>query len=79
MKWFDFPGAPNPRRVSIYLAEKGITLPREVVDVPSGANQSPEFLARNPFGGLLPVLERDDGTFLAESLAICRYLERRHP
>jgi glutathione S-transferase len=78
MKLYDFTGAPNPRRVRIFLAEKGITVPMEQVDLMQGANRSPEALRRNPYGGL-PVLELDDGTCLAESVAICRYFEAVQP
>ncbi len=78
MKLLDFPGAPNPRRVRIYVAEKGIDLPVQVVDVAGAENQTPAFLAKNPLGAL-PVLELDDGTYLSESHAICRYLESLHP
>ena len=79
MKLFDFAIAPNPKKVRVYLAEKGLTLPIEPVDVPSGKNRTPEFLAAvNPLGGL-PVLELDDGTHLTESLAIIHYLEELHP
>lgn len=75
MKLFDLPGAPNPRRVRIFLAEKGLDVPVETVDVAAGENRAEEFLRdRNPFAGL-PVLELDDGTCLSESVAICRYLE----
>ena len=79
MKLYTFPGAPNPRRVHVYLAEKGLEIPLERVDILKRANRSPEFLARvNPLGGI-PVLELDDGSHLAESVAICRYLEALHP
>jgi len=78
MKLYDFTGAPNPRRVRIFLAEKGVTVPLEQVDLFQGANRSPEALKRNPYGGL-PVLELDDGTCIAESVAICRYFEETHP
>ena len=79
MKLYTFPGAPNPRRVHIYLAEKGLAVPFEKVDILKRANRTPEFLAKvNPLGGI-PVLELDDGTHLAESVAICRYLEALHP
>ena len=71
MKLYDFTGAPNPRRVRIFLAEKGVTVPLEQGDLFQGANRSPEALKRNPYGGL-PVLELDDGTCVAESVAICR-------
>ncbi len=78
MKLYEFTGAPNPRRVRIFLAEKGITVPFEQVDIAKGQNRAPEFLKINPMGGL-PVLELDDGTELAESVAICRYFEGQKP
>lgn len=78
MKLFDFP-APNPRRVRIFIAEKGLEIPVETLDITSGASRTPEFLAeKNPFGGL-PVLQLDDGSHLSESVAICRYLEAVAP
>ena len=78
MKLYDFAGAPNPKRVRVYLAEKGISIPTQQVNILSGENRAPEFLAKNPMGGL-PVLELDDGTYLPESLAIIEYLEDLHP
>jgi glutathione S-transferase len=78
MKLYDSALAPNPRRVRIFLAEKGITVPTEQVDIGKAVNRQPEFLAKNPFGGV-PVLELDDGTHLAESIAICRYFEELQP
>src|SRR5260370_1499345 len=78
MKIYERPVAPNPRRLRIFVAEKGIKIPYEQVDILKGENRTPEFLAKNPAGGL-PVLELDDGTYLAESVAICRYLEAQHP
>ena len=78
MKLYDSAMAPNPRRVRIFLAEKGVSVPTVQVDIGKAANRSPEFLAKNPLGGL-PVLELDDGSFLAESVAICRYFEQLHP
>ena len=78
MKIYDFTGAPNPRRVRVFLAEKGIQVPYEQVNIATGENRKPEFLKKNPMGGL-PVLEFDDGTYLAESVAICRYFEGQHP
>ncbi|SRR5579885_479208 len=78
MKIYDFTQAPNPRRVRVFLAEKGITVPYEQVNIAAGDNRKPEFLKKNPMGGL-PVLELDDGTFIAESVAICRYFEELHP
>jgi glutathione S-transferase len=79
MKVYDFAGAPNPKKLRVYLAEKGIQIPMEQVDILSGQNRTPEFLAtKNPLGGL-PVLELDDGSHLTESLAIMEYLEELHP
>ena len=78
MKLYDSQTAPNPRRVRIFLAEKGVDIPVEQVDIASAANRQPAFRAKNPTGGV-PVLELDDGTCLAESVAICRYIEELHP
>jgi glutathione S-transferase len=78
LKLYDYPPAPNPRRVRVYLAEKGIEVPRETVDLTKRANRTPAFLEKNPRGGI-PVLELDDGTCIAESIAICRYFEALHP
>ena len=70
--------SPNARRVWIFMKEKGIDCERVAVDIRAGENLKPEFLAKNPMGRV-PVLELDDGSFLAESVAICRYLEGLHP
>ena len=78
MKLYDFIGAPNPRKVRVYLAEKGIEVPLEQVNIMSGENRTPEFLKKNPLGGL-PVLELDNGSHLSESLAIMEYFEELHP
>jgi glutathione S-transferase len=78
MKIYDFTLAPNPRRLRMFVAEKGLKIPYEQVDLMAGKNRTPQFLAKNPAGGL-PVLELDDGAYLAESVAICRYLEALHP
>ena len=78
MKLYDSKMAPNPRRVRIFLAEKGIQVPDDQVDLAKAQNRSPEFLKINPMGGV-PVLQMDDGTNLAESVAICRYFEETHP
>ena len=72
MKLYDSAMAPNPRRVRIFLAEKGIEVPVEQVDIGKAENRQESFLVKNPMGGL-PVLEFDDGTHLAEIIAICRY------
>jgi glutathione S-transferase len=78
MKVYDFVGAPNPKKLRVYLAEKGIEIPIEQVNIVAGENRTPEFLKKNPLGGL-PVLELDDGSHLNESLAIIEYLEDLHP
>jgi glutathione S-transferase len=78
MKLYDARTAPNPRRVRIFLAEKGISVPVEQVDIVSAQNRSAEFRAKNAMG-TLPVLELDDGTPIAESVAICRYFEELQP
>ena len=70
--------SPNARRVHIFMAEKGLNLERVAVDIRAGDNLSDEYLAKNP-AGRVPTLELDDGTFIAESVAICRYMEARHP
>jgi len=78
MKIYDSKTAPNPRRVRIFLAEKGIEVPYEEVDIANAVNRGPEFRKKNPMG-TVPVLELDDGTCIAESVAICRYFEELHP
>jgi glutathione S-transferase len=70
--------APNPRRVRIFLAEKGVAIPLVNVSIRERAHKSPEFKQKNSLGQL-PVLELDDGSHLSESVAICRYLEELHP
>jgi len=78
MKLYNHAHAPNPRRVRIFAAEKGIELALEEVDILAGQNRTSEFLAKNS-SGAVPVLELDDGSHLSESIAICRYLEGLHP
>lgn len=70
--------SPNGARVQIFLAEKGIELPTQNVDLMAGDGQDPEFLKVNALGQV-PVLELDAGRHLTESVAICRYLESLHP
>jgi glutathione S-transferase len=70
--------APNPRRVRIFMAEKGITIPLVHVAMRERAHKSTEFVAKNSLGQV-PVLELDDGRMLSESVSICRYLEELHP
>lgn len=78
MKLYDFKGGPNPRRVRIFLAEKGIEVPLVHVDIMKREQKAPEFLEKNPIGSI-PVLELDDGTCISESVAICRYFEEAYP
>ena len=78
MLLYDSKVAPNPRRVRIFLAEKGIEVPTRQVDIGTAESRKPHFLAKNPLGAL-PVLELDDGTCIAESVAICRYFEEVQP
>ena len=81
MKIYETRRAPNPRRLRIFLAEKGIDLADfevEQLDLAAGDNLSEWFKAKNPMGGV-PVLEFDDGQCLSESMAICRYFEITHP
>jgi glutathione S-transferase len=78
MKLYDGGKAPNPRRVRVFLAEKGIEVPRVAVDMAALGHKAPAIAALNPFLRL-PVLELNDGTALSESVAICRYFEETHP
>ncbi|MCG6872077.1 MAG: glutathione S-transferase family protein [Gammaproteobacteria bacterium] len=78
MKFYNFPGAPSPRRVRIFLAEKGASVETVSVDMRAREQLSPAFRARNP-RCTLPVLELDDGSFLFETVAICQYLENVFP
>ena len=70
--------APNPRRVRIFLAEKGVAYDTIEVSIAAADHQKPEFRKKNPLA-LLPVLELGDGKILRESMAICRYLEEQYP
>lgn len=78
MKLHESQPAPNSRRVHMFMDEKDIELSRVDVDIRAGENLTPEFLAKNPMGRI-PVLELDDGSYLSESVAICRYLEALYP
>jgi glutathione S-transferase len=78
-----FPVAPNPTKVRLYIAEKeaggaALGVDESLVNLPSGEQNSPEHLARNPLGKL-PTLELDDGSYVVESLAIIEFLEELHP
>lgn len=77
MKLYESP-SPNARRVHVFMAEKGVEIERVMVDIRAGENLTPEYKAKNP-AGRVPVLELDDGSFISESVAICRYLEALHP
>lgn len=77
MKLFDGGKAPNPRRVRVFLAEKGIEVPLVPVDMGTMGHRGPDVVQRNPLMQL-PVLELDDGTILTETIAICRYFEELH-
>jgi glutathione S-transferase len=78
MKLYDGGRAPNPRRTRIFLAEKGITLPMEQIDLGSLQQKSAAFTAVNPLQRV-PALVLDDGTVITESIAICRYFEELQP
>ena len=78
MKLYDCQMAPNPRRVRVFLAEKGVDIPKTEVSIIEGENLKPEYLAVNP-RGLLPTLELDDGDRIDETIAICRYIEETQP
>ena len=78
MKLYDSKMAPNPRRTRIFLAEKGISVPTEQVDMMQMQHKTAEYTARNPLQRM-PALELDDGTILTESIAICRYFEELQP
>lgn len=78
MKIIEQSRAPNPRRVRIFLAEKGITVPFEQIEIGKKQHRAPEFLKHNPMGQV-PVLILDDGTAISESVAICRYFEETNP
>ncbi len=78
MKIYDGGRAPNPRRVQIFLKEKGLELETQQLDLNGHEHRSPEMLAKNPTA-TVPFLELDDGTVLSETIAICRYLEALNP
>jgi glutathione S-transferase len=78
MKIYDSHNAPNPRRVRMFLAEKGIQVPYEQVDIGQRVNRGEDFQKINPLS-TVPVLELYDGTYISESVAICRYFEELQP
>ncbi|HEY8572973.1 glutathione S-transferase family protein [Phenylobacterium sp.] len=69
---------PNPRAVTLFMAEKGIDIPRAEVDLMAGENRREPYLKVNP-AGQMPALELDDGTVLTEITAVCEYLEELNP
>jgi glutathione S-transferase len=78
MKLYDDKLAPNPRRVRIFLAEKAVSIPIENIDIFKGEHKTERYKAINSMRGV-PALELDDGSHIAESVAICRYFEETHP
>src|SRR6202045_602819 len=78
MKLYDGGRAPNPRRTRIFLAEKGIKLPTQQIDLGALEHMSASYAAINPLKRV-PALVLDDGTVITESIAICRYFEALHP
>ncbi len=78
MKLYDMGRAPNPRRVRIFLAEKGIEVPKQEVDLGAFEQRTDTFTALNPMQRV-PVLVLDDGTVISESMAICLYFEKMNP
>lgn len=78
MKLYQFDLSPNSRRVRLFLAEKGLEIPYVDVDLGKGESHTPDFLRLNPMGEV-PVLETDEGCYIAESVAICRYFEALQP
>src|SRR6516162_5995666 len=78
MKLYGYPPGPSPRRVRIFLAEKGITVPSVQVDLRAGEHFGESFRAVNP-DCTVPVLELDDGTRIADAIAICVYFEASQP
>ena len=78
IKLYDFALAPNPRRVRIFLAEKGVEIPIVEVNTRAKGQFTPEF-EKLGSGGKIPILELEDGTAISETVAICRYIESLHP
>ena len=78
MLLYDDAIAPTPRRVRMFLAEKGVEVPRQMVTIGKGEHLTPEYRARVP-NARVPALELDDGTVISESVSICRYLEELYP
>ncbi|MGA0601868.1 glutathione S-transferase family protein [Caulobacter sp. KR2-114] len=77
MKFYNSVG-PNPHVVKMFMAEKGLEIPREEINLMAGENRQPPYVAKNPTGQM-PALELDDGVVLSEITAICEYLDEKHP
>lgn len=75
MKLYDTPMAPNPQRVRIFLAEKGIEVPTVEINLMKGEHRGDDYRKIAP-NMRVPALELDDGTIILESVATCRYLRR---
>jgi len=78
VKLYQSTGAPNPRRVTVFLAEKGIEIEKVEVSIAKGEQRLPDFVEKNPMARV-PIIELDDGSYLAETVAICRYFEGIRP
>jgi glutathione S-transferase len=78
MIFYDGGGAPNARRVRIYLSEKGLDIPMKTIDIMKSEHKTDEYKKISPLSQV-PALELDDGTFITESIAICRYFEALNP
>ena len=78
MKLYEFEPFPNPRRVRMFLAEKGVSIDRVQVNVPEGEHRTDAIKAKNP-SATVPFLELDDGTCISECAAISRFVEAKHP
>lgn len=78
MKLYEFEPFPNPRRVRMFLAEKGVSIDRVQVNVPEGEHRTAKITSKNP-SATVPFLELDNGSCISECAAISRYIEARHP
>lgn len=78
MKIYEYKAFPNPRRVRIFLAEKGVEVDYQQINVPEGEHRGEAFRTKNPFAEV-PTLELDDGTCISETVAISRYFEEKYP
>src|SRR5260370_38303641 len=78
LKFYDYTTAPSPRRVRIFLAEKGLSVPTQQVDLRNREQFAPAFTALNP-ACTVPVLQLYDGATITDVLSLCRYSEKLHP